>query len=262
MAGRFSGSNPLHRNTRRRGLTLLELVVVMGILVVLAGVLVPLLPGLLSDAHFSSGATTIDEMNKSIATYEALNRSQPDGFDLLVDSTGSIPDYCSFAHEAFAGNFSTYALTDNDVESLASVGIANVYTMLVGTETGFHPTFNCTEDTPTPITAGMEVVRVEDTFVQERLGYGNPLGTTYVVFGVGERCTMVGAKRGGITEAPVKGGPDAEHGPDTIYGRCGLVYRLDSTSGSPASLVAACLLGKDGLVTSERLTTKYYNNQR
>lgn len=251
------------RSARRRGLTLLELVVVMAILIVLAGILVPLLPGLLADAHFSSGATTIDELNKSVAAYEALNRSQPDGLDLLVDTTDLIPSYCSFAHDpSFGAQFSVYSLTAEDVKSLNLAGIKNVYRMLVGTETGFHPTFNCTETASVPLANGMKAAQVDDTFVRERLGWGNPLDATYVVLGVGKRCTMIGAKRGGITEAPVKGSPDADHGPDKIYGRCGLVYRLDSTGKTAASLVAACLLGKNGLVTSELLTNKYYDNQK
>jgi len=53
----------------RQGLTLLELVVVMVILVALAGILVPMLPSMLGRAHAVNHSANVSEMNKIWGLY-------------------------------------------------------------------------------------------------------------------------------------------------------------------------------------------------
>ena len=71
----------------RGGLTLLELVVVMAILIALAGILVPVFPDLLARASTSTGATNLTEVAKAVQMYQGLYRSYPDLLDSLVDGT-------------------------------------------------------------------------------------------------------------------------------------------------------------------------------
>ena len=59
----------------------------MGILVAIAGILVPLLPNLLATANNATGAVNVTELNKEVQTYAAVNSQKyPDGYDSLVDS--------------------------------------------------------------------------------------------------------------------------------------------------------------------------------
>jgi len=252
--------SPLPRRPyRRRGLTLLEMVVVIAILIVMAGILVPLLPNMLLDAHTANGSTNIDELDKSVQAYEALNRKSPDGFDSMLATDGSVPSEMLFKSNAA---FSAYPLTASDVTSLSAAGITKVYDYNTAL-TGFNPTFNNSTTTARVLAADGKVLQVTAAEVQAKLGQGNPADVkyTYVCFGVGELCSLIGAKRGGIAQAPVRGTPQADKGPDKTYGRYCLIYRLDGTT-SAATFVAACCPGMDGLGTSDTLIQKYYDNQK
>src|SRR5208282_5533765 len=57
-------SPKLPRTPQRPGLTLIELIVVMMILIALAGLLIPMLPGMLTRAHTSTCSTNIGECDK------------------------------------------------------------------------------------------------------------------------------------------------------------------------------------------------------
>ena len=62
----------------RKGLTLLELVVVMGVLVAIAGLLVPLLPNLIATANNATGAVNVAELTKECRpTRRSIPRSIP-----------------------------------------------------------------------------------------------------------------------------------------------------------------------------------------
>jgi len=76
-------------NSARGGLTLIELVVVLVVLVALAGILVPLLPNMITRSHAASGATSMQEATKAIQLFEAVNLRHPDGWDSLVSSGGA-----------------------------------------------------------------------------------------------------------------------------------------------------------------------------
>ena len=82
--------HPHRPSLRRPGLTLMELVVVMFILMALAAILVPLFPSLIERAHRSSQATNESELTKAVQLYQGLYGSYPDGYDLLTDGTNII----------------------------------------------------------------------------------------------------------------------------------------------------------------------------
>jgi len=68
----------------RKGLTMIELVVVLTILVALAGIVVPLLPSMVSHAHTAAHATNVVEIDKIVEAYNMLNHGYPDNLDSLV----------------------------------------------------------------------------------------------------------------------------------------------------------------------------------
>ena len=68
-------NHTIHRN--RKGLTLIELVVVMTILVALAGLLVPTFASMLTRGHTSTCSTNIGEVNKAVQEYQLLYGGYP-----------------------------------------------------------------------------------------------------------------------------------------------------------------------------------------
>src|SRR5437868_14511623 len=98
----------LTMRTTRRGLTLMELVVVMAILVALAAILVPLFPNMLRRAHKATDATQSSEVSKAVQLYQSSYYGYPDNFDLLLDSAGAFPAYLPWDHGA-NGSFSQNA---------------------------------------------------------------------------------------------------------------------------------------------------------
>src|SRR5687767_2231172 len=85
---------PFHaRCSLRRGLTLIELVVVMVILAAVAGIVLPLLPNMIARAHPTPCATNACEISKAIQTHEGLFLQYPDAFDSLTEPSGAIAAY-------------------------------------------------------------------------------------------------------------------------------------------------------------------------
>lgn len=99
---------------RRPGLTLLELVIVMTILVALGGIVMNLLPNFLTKAHDSVTVTNIQEVNKAISGFLGTNLSYPNNFDSIINSNGAIYSKAVFsASSSFSiqngGTQATYA---------------------------------------------------------------------------------------------------------------------------------------------------------
>jgi len=72
-------------STTRRGLTLIELVVVMTILIALAGLLIPMLPSLLTRAHTSTCSTNMGETCRRSRPTQQLYQGYPSDWDALTD---------------------------------------------------------------------------------------------------------------------------------------------------------------------------------
>ncbi|MCE0498545.1 MAG: hypothetical protein LV481_11425, partial [Methylacidiphilales bacterium] len=81
---------PTTKRITRPALTLMELLVVMTILIALAGIVVPMLPNLLTKAHDSTVTTNISELQKMISGFFASNLAYPDQFDSCMDTGGNI----------------------------------------------------------------------------------------------------------------------------------------------------------------------------
>ncbi len=77
------------RLAAKRGLTLIELVVVMGILIALAGLVIPRLDYLAGQSSHAAAATNTGELFSMLQSYTISNGKYPDNLDLLVDSSGA-----------------------------------------------------------------------------------------------------------------------------------------------------------------------------
>ncbi len=189
--------------TPRPALTLIELIVVMLILIALAGILVPMMPSMLTRGHTSTCATNMGELCKAIGSYQAMYGQQPKDFDSLTDGktlinylAGSGQTYNGVVWPPSQGNgmangeVSAYTLTgtnarnpsgQSDVAMLTGVGITSVQTMIANPGTnawiaaspngpGFDPTFNYYTNPPvglgtasTPVATGLVLAVLDPT---------------------------------------------------------------------------------------------------
>ncbi len=279
---------------KRPGLTLMELVVVMFILIALAAILVPLFPSMIERAHRSTGATNTSELTKAVQLYQAVNGSYPDGYDLMTDGTtmvnympsqpvaspmilagdspSTVTNYLGFQYPV-GGYVSAAPLTQNQLTALNGAGITTGYALLKDATTatttysgglGWTPTFNPYPGDSvtlgkTPLAVGTAVIAVNGSGVLAS-GLGNPAiitgsPTQFVLLGVGRRCTMVG---NALASAPSNFPNDAVHeNPAQVYMRLGLVFQLEDANKNP--LPAAVCLGAVAIESNLLLSTDQEN---
>lgn len=82
--------NRKYKTLCRRGLTLLELVVVLGILVILASLVVPNVGGLIFQSRSAGNAALIGDVNRAVNSYVARFAAQPDRWDSLLNTSGTL----------------------------------------------------------------------------------------------------------------------------------------------------------------------------
>ena len=111
-----------NRLQKRPGLSLLELLVVLTILIALGGIVVSTLPGMLSRTQVATAAANVPEIDSTIRRISLLTNGQiGNRFDALVTGSnaldGSIPAYLGGAE-----NFESVSVSTSDLEALAEIG--------------------------------------------------------------------------------------------------------------------------------------------
>ncbi len=266
---------PLRGKRSRRGLTLLELVVVLTILVALAGILVPMVSNLLPLASTSAGATNAAEVEKLVQLYLTVPQSSAAGQNVTVDlldnivsaETSQLMTYVPINSAATPPDIVPYTLTAPVVASLNSLGIRNVYQLVENPNPGtntppWNPTFfpytptyaqNSTAAMPAsePLSDVTTVASLTSAVAAQK--FGVPSTGTYVVFGLGKYSAMSGG--GGyaryLQETPVAFNPNIGNGPNTVYCRFGLVFQVDPVNGAPATFVGAVEFETTGAMTRD-----------
>jgi Tfp pilus assembly protein PilE len=209
------------KRTNRKGLTLLELVVVMTILIALAGILVPLLPNLLNQAHTATGATNMPELNKLFELHNAMERGYPNYLDNLTDGTG--------LYDRLPGGgagLTTTALDASSAASLNAAGITKVFNLTSGDVD--DATFECYGEgivappltSAVDVASGLTIAILDDTQLPKFKG--TP-GEVYAVFGVGQATPLVGNM---MQDAPVHFGDEPGSKPNEVYSRFAAVFRV------------------------------------
>ena len=251
----------------RRGLTLLELVVVLTILVALAGLLVPMVSNLLSVSTSAIGATNASEVERMVQLYLGRpNGNTLDLLDNLADSSGDLMSYAPTNSSALGNatpDIVPYQLSSGTpaVTSLSYLGLQNVYQLVpnpgTATTPAWNPTFypytpNTTTGLPTsqPLSAVTYAAQLSGLAAAQK--FGVPSTGTYLVFGLGKYSAMSGANGGGryLQEAPVAHNMAAS-GPDLVYCRFGLVFQVDPVNGAPATFIGAVEFEPTGAVTRD-----------
>ncbi len=274
----------------RRGLTLMELVVVMVILIALAGVVLPMLPSFLTKAHDTTTTTNISEVNKAMTGYLSTNLSYPNQLDSLVDDTGKI-----FAGVIFSpsnpNQQNTYtppggstaitpltlgSLTAGTSSSLVAGGITNLVQLSSSYANYGGPTYGALRRAPPPtlITVGSTTNPTTNTtsypsvvFADQNYIYGklyiqpvydsNNVECQYVVFGLGPYCTMIGSRSFGLFDAPVSFGEHYFEQPTQAYARLLCVFRVYN-DGSRCEFVGSAHPDATGLGTFDMHLQEYY----
>jgi prepilin-type N-terminal cleavage/methylation domain-containing protein len=278
------------QNTRpgaqRRGLTLIELIVVLTILVALAALLIPMLPNMLSRSHDASAATNISEISKYVQTYNQLYFNYPNNLDNLVDAGAGGGNL--LATLAGGGNLNTQvvaqALTAPQVTALNNIGITSLAN-LTGTDPGvtgltWSPTFfpytttnprlpanttAVTTATPPTVavltgTTGVGGTAAPGTGVAAavvKLGV-NPSGT-YVVLGFGLANSAIGQV---VQECPAHFPDQATISPSITYQRYGLIFKVSDpavTNFTNAVFVGTVCLLDDGIESANDHIKGYFD---
>lgn len=257
--------------SRRQGLTLIELVVVIAILTILGGLIVQTLPNLMKRTHLSKCADTIAALNKTWAESYALNSRYPDGCDSLLDTSGTT---FSKLTPGLTSLVTPTTLTDGEVAALQSLGVRTVVDLS-------NSAANVTYDSaplgvsPRTIDSSGKVAQLATPgttssayWTTNPLGLKRhvnpPTGTTvkYVVFGIGPNCNGIGAGKL-IQEAPVHFGAEDTINPNNIYQRYLTVYSLvtNSTGKVTAYFEASAGNDVDGPSSAEAHIRQFHEQQ-
>ncbi len=220
--------------SHRHGLTLLELVVVMTILIALAGILVAMFPGMLRYAHTSTGATNMPELNKIFHMHHQTRRGWPNYLDNLVAGSSlyaRLPGY----EEGHGYYLASHPLSEDEAHALRNAGLTHVFNL-----TGDHvsdATFDCYGPAypaapplseAVPIEAGVTVARLVNDHDIEK--FKGDLDHVYIVFGVGQATPLVGPG-GMMQDAPIHFDDAAGTRPNEVYSRFAAVFDLGDDHG-------------------------------
>jgi prepilin-type N-terminal cleavage/methylation domain-containing protein len=249
---------------RQSGFTLVELIVVVAIIAVLAALIVPRLDGLLGNANHAAAASSAADAAKFIEVYKSSKYTYPDGWDSLMDSSGSTlwapstPTTKGLHTElsnSTNGKLTTTTLTAADVTGLNNAGIYTLYNLDAGSSASTRP--GDSYNTTAALASGQTVAMISPTngtkiidhiYRQNKLVGGtsgampNTSTTTYrlIAFGLGPHNAMIGKW---MLEAPIYGNVDAT----VTYNRLLVVYELATTTSTGAVKVSfRAVLGTDG----------------
>lgn len=238
----------------RTGLTLLELVVVLVILVALAGILVPLLPGMIDRAHTAEHATNISEVNKAVETFNVMHRGYPNNLDNLT--AWSVLSG-SGANSACSGQLESKTLSGDELLALNSAGLTNVYTL---TTSGSRDLVTAPYSATAAIALSSSTAGLSTVAATRLYNLTASSSEKYVVFGLGTGCTMIGH---GLPEAPLHFSDEngTAGDPTKTYARFGLVFRVSDTGGvalERAQFVGAVALHEGGVTNGNDAAAEYH----
>lgn len=267
-------------NDKKRGFTLMELLVVLGILALLATILIPKLSTLEERSRSAVQAYSTADVARQLEIFNALNRKYPDGFDTLLDTTGNTL-YSKLAPELKAPNtvLTTVTLTAAQLQSLSLAGVGHAFlhdtaaTVVpnnsgndrrhFGSGTGHDGTANISTFAAIDKTTTSEgfSILVNDFGLNPNRNFPDTSGTPYpritaneyVVFGLGNKSTFV--------QSQVMEAPSLDHANSaTSYSRALLVYEVPTAAaanvGTKAKLVG--IIGPDG--RTKAMSVSDFNN--
>lgn len=241
------------RRARRSAFTLLELVVVIAILAVLAGILVAKFPTLLNRANNTAWLSNLVELDKAISAYHAANGGEyPDGWDsLMLDPNSGEQRYSAVGATAetgeddvnyFVEQTQVRAITEVQLALLRNAGIHTVQRMRADPFTGgFGATYfaygNGLYRNPATLQVGSNLVFLRQQngtylFRPQKIYLDDT--RDYILLGVGQACTLMGAA-GWSKDCPVLRHSDGCLDPANSYCRALAIFDVGETGSSGGS---------------------------
>ena len=273
MSFRFRQRGRFNRDSRR-GLTLLELVVVLAILVALGGLLVPMLGNYLHRANIASCTVNIPELDKWIQAYVNLYSTYPDRMDNLCLAGGGLASYVQTGEGGeYGASFTAVELTADDAAALNGAGITTLCNIVEDAGGDWNPTFwpygadRSTLPSMTPVAEGVEVGTLTPVGMRLMGLPGAATGATnykYVIFGLNTPCTLF---RNMAQEAPYHFADTEIEDPATFYMPFAAVFmvaRPNAGDTAPVPLSSASYVGTIafhdfGLSTAGMHTQEWWN---
>jgi type II secretory pathway pseudopilin PulG len=229
------------RTAQRRGLTLIELVVVLFILIALAALVIPRLSFLQDQAKNAAGAAGAADLMNNIEVYRASSGAYPQKFDSLLDVGGASIYDNLWKHPGFTPPIVPSTLgAGGDFTILESFGHAfsnaqgNYYLEDQVTTTGTDPNFSGTSlraitfsgSDPIAVIAPRVAAPASEgdvitNAIWQAAGYPVGIdnsGITLLAVGVGPNCSAVGQT---LSKAPQQVAQDP-----SLYGRFIAVFAL------------------------------------
>ena len=262
-------SHRIHRQGRRgvcrNGLSLLELLVVLTILIALGGIVVSTLPGMLKRTQVATAASNVPEIDATIRRNSMLAQGQiGNRFDSLISGTasldGGVPPFIG-GSEAFEAT----SLSAAEIEALLEIGITELIPATLETD---NATFNSHDQLPVAITSDTRVcsLSADTAYTELKQGWNfEPAeGSKFLVFGLGEQCSLVGAgENAAFPEAPMHFSDDRDQSPKEMYSRYLLLVELKPNADESflARYVGAAIPGRNGIHSVSQELEKYYTEQ-
>ncbi|MEM9645590.1 MAG: type II secretion system protein [Planctomycetota bacterium] len=239
---------------RQRGLTLIELVVVLTILVALGGIAAATLPNMLNRTHVATVATSLPTIDATIRQNVMLNSGQVGNrFDSLVTASGQPASFVNAS-----GAYASYALAGNDASALNDLGISQLIPADdSATAGGENATFLGHRGTAANVATGTNVCTLTlgasgsaPGILNDVWNYTPQTGAQYIVLGLGEQCSLVGANEGAFfSEAPLHAVDAHSERADNAYARILVVIELTDagTANSEARYIGVGAPHPDGV---------------
>jgi Tfp pilus assembly protein PilE len=227
-----------HSAKTRAGLTLLELVVVLGILVILASMIVPNVGGLIFQSRHAGNAAMVLDVNHAVNSFVARFAEHPDHWDSLLNSSDQ---RFTKLHTQILQTTNTalpvlepYPLAANQAASLQNAGINR----LLDADESRSVQASDNSSVERLIATGTEVMRIVkppvttpngSTFLDIAFGLNatkaDKWANEFVVFGLGTQTEMRGNT---MTDVPIVQSAT----PINFYARVLCVYMIPPANGA------------------------------
>ena len=211
-----------HQSAHRRGLTLIELIVVLVILTALGAILVPIIGNAITRSHLATCLTNFPEVTKMLNQASNLQGGYGDGWtnpENVMTPAATDPQ------------FSGAPLTDDQIGALAGLGLENFTAPNTATPE-YNVTFNngVAPGSGSALTGGTGGTDVA-VLTAEGIEALNlpPLPTTntdneqYVFFAIDKSWSLLGTV---TPEPPVHFGDTPGALPDEVYSRWGAIFKV------------------------------------
>lgn len=205
------------RKASHRGLTLIELVVVLTILVALGGLLVPMVGNALTQSHLATCTANFAEVTKMLYRAQAVNGTMGDGWTNPAAAAAS--DTTLAANIDFAGKLGT--LSDEEIAALGELGMVNFSSIDTSVD-DYNVTFNNGVGATAVLADDTDVV-ILGTDDTEGLYLPNDNGEKYVFFALDKTWSLLGTL---CPEPPVHFGDTEGALPHQVYSRWGGIFKV------------------------------------